>query len=73
MNTPDIEISGSGFYSIAGVTPTGRSFLRRHVDGAKDGSVFCDSTPYTQDIADGAIARGLHVSVNGRPYGGAQS
>lgn len=65
----DISIHGSGFYQIVGESEPGRAFMVEQVDHAdRYGVAFCDSGPMTQAIADGAVAEGLRVEVNGRLY-----
>jgi len=64
----DIVISGTGFYSVLGQTEDGREWLSTHVEGFDGTYAHCDSTAYTRDIADGAVADGLLVEVNDQPY-----
>jgi hypothetical protein len=71
----DLEISGNGmgFYSIAGVTEAGQEWVCSLVDGADpNGLAYTDTSNFARDIADGALADGLSVSVNGREYRNAE-
>jgi hypothetical protein len=61
----DIEISGRGFYQITARTTRGRRFMTR-VQGNDHGTAYSDDSTLTSNIADGAIGRGLRVSLNGR-------
>jgi hypothetical protein len=65
----DITIYGKGFYQIQGETKRGLQFMRR-VQGTQDGITYCDDSRLTQDIANGAVKRGLRVEVNGVHYRG---
>lgn len=65
MNT-DITIEGHGFYTITGQTAKGRRFMTR-VQGHERGTAYCDDSTLTLNIAEGALAKGLRVDVNGRP------
>ena len=67
MRKADIDISGHGFYQIVGTTARGRRFMLR-VQGNDHGTAYCDDTRLTQQIADGAVSRGLRVEVNGKEY-----
>jgi hypothetical protein len=69
MDTPDIEITGSGFFQLRATSRKGTTFMRR-VEGFAHGCTYCDDSRLTQDIADGAIAKGLRVRVNGQTYEG---
>ena len=67
----DIEISGNGvgFYSIQGVTESGQEWVCSLVDGADaNGLAYTDTSNFAHAIADGALADGLSVSVNGQAY-----
>lgn len=69
MKRIDIEVLGNGFYSIFPVSHAGVEWMRDNVpDADTDGCAYSDSTPYTMDIADGAINDGLAVNVNNRAY-----
>lgn len=63
----DIDITGRGFYTIQGNTPRGAAFMRK-VQGTSYDVAHSDDTGMTQNIADGAIRRGLLVRVNGCKY-----
>lgn len=74
MAGPDLEIHGKGFYSITGRTHSGRNWMIAHVEGTDcTGFVYSDDTRMTQDIADGAVATGLAVQVNGQIYRGEEN
>jgi hypothetical protein len=69
----DIEISGSGFYSLFATTKRGCSWMNKNVyfepwQIQSPNGIVCDDTGMVQDIAEGAIAKGLLVLVNGRRY-----
>lgn len=63
----DITIDGNGFYQLTAHSACGRRFLRQ-VQGTRKGTTYCDDTRMTQNIADGAVAEGLNVEVNGVAY-----
>jgi hypothetical protein len=63
----DIVISGRGFYQITATSRRGTRFMAG-IEGTESGTAYCDDVRLTEDIADGAIAEGLIVLVNGRPY-----
>lgn len=64
----DLLIRGNGFYSITAVTARGHKWLATHVQDGTDGQIYSDDSRMTQDIANGAVAAGLTVEVNGEPY-----
>lgn len=65
--TNDITIDGKGFYQISATSKRGKRWMQR-VEGFDGEQAFSDQTGMTQDIADGAVADGLRVEVNGRKY-----
>lgn len=70
-DTADIAISGNGFYSIQGVTESGREWVCSLVDGADaNGLAYTDTSNFARAIADGALADGLSVTVNDQAYAG---
>lgn len=64
----DLEIYGKGFYSIAAVSGPGFKWLAANVQDGTDGLTYSDDARMTQDIADGAVAAGLAVEINGARY-----
>jgi hypothetical protein len=67
----DLAITGNGvgFYSIQGVTPAGQEWVCSLVDGAdSQGLAYSDTSNFARAIADGALADGLTVTVNGKAY-----
>lgn len=65
----DICIDGRGFYTIYAQTRKGNGFMTQ-VQGNDRGTAYCDDSTYALNIADGAVADGLRVYVNGRDYRG---
>ena len=65
--SPDIEISGQGFYTIRAASKRAEHWMRR-VQGFDGHAAYSDDTRMTQDIADGAVISGLLVTVEGRHY-----
>jgi hypothetical protein len=63
----DLVIAGRGFYMISACSKRGARFMQK-VEGADGNIAYSDQTDLTQDIADGALAEGLKVSVNGAHY-----
>ena len=71
MKTADIEIQGTGYYSITGITKAGIAWIGKHIpDREADcpAIAYSDNTGNVQDIADGATEDGLTVEVNGNTY-----
>lgn len=64
----DISIEGQGFYSITGESKRGRQWIDSKVQGSADGAACTDDTRLAMEIAGGATADGLRVSVNGYLY-----
>jgi hypothetical protein len=68
----DIEILGKGIYVITGATIAGGAWLLENVPDARvngsEATADCEGGNMAQSIADGAIADGLAVSVNGLKY-----
>jgi hypothetical protein len=68
----DIEILGQGIYVITGATIAGGAWLLENVPDARvngsETTADCEGGNMAQSIADGAIADGLAVRVNGRNY-----
>ena len=63
----DIDIEGRGFYSLTAMTASATKWMRR-VEGFNGTVAYCGDANYARDIADGALAEGLLVHVNGKPY-----
>lgn len=67
----DIAIDGGGgFYSIRGVSESGKAWIAENVQDGDNGSSYCDDAGRSQEIADGAIEDGLNVGINGLEYVG---
>lgn len=66
--TSDMSIEGQGFYSITGESKRGRQWIDRNVQGSAGGAACTDDTRLAVEIAEGATAEGLRVSVNGYLY-----
>lgn len=68
---PDIDIQGAvGFYRIAAPTEAGHEWAQANIDhyDAQSRTVYTDGGAYACAIADGAVAAGRRVEVNGREY-----
>lgn len=74
----DLDIDGNGFYRIHGRTKKGGSWIHDNVPLASQAHrdmegtwhAYSDDTRLTSELADGALADGLRVRINGKRYVG---
>lgn len=65
----DIEVAGTGFYSIQGRSEEGAAWVRKNVqDSDPQGLAYTDDSRLALEIVKGASNDGLSVSIDGRKY-----
>ena len=65
----DIEVAGTGFYSIQGRSEEGAAWVRKNVqDSDLQGLAYTDDSRLALEIVKGASSDGLSVSIDGRKY-----
>jgi hypothetical protein len=65
----DIEVAGTGIYSIQGRSEEGAAWVRKNVqDSDPQGLAYTDDSRLALEIVKGASNDGLSVSIDGRKY-----